>query len=246
MTVIATSPVATPAASTSAASSAAAPATTQSLNYNDFLSLLMAEMKNQDPTQPMDPSQMVSQLATVSEVGQAVQTNTSLASLLDGDLAHSGRTARRPDHRLFGRFDVRPGRLGQRDERRRGRHPHQWLDRLARQRRDSPVNEGDAIDLAILGRPNEVDLQHRLVLAARTSGDEGGASSDRRSDCRALLGLSPVLLSHAALRHTPSAFLDRVHRFNSCRGHQAADGARARVRACHPTGRLHRLRTVAR
>ena len=42
----------------------------------------MAEMKNQDPTQPMDPAQMVSQLATVSEVGQAVQTNTNLASLL--------------------------------------------------------------------------------------------------------------------------------------------------------------------
>jgi flagellar basal-body rod modification protein FlgD len=82
MTVTAPSPVSTPAASTSAASSSAAPAASQSLNYNDFLSLLMAEMKNQDPTQPMDPSQMVSQLATVSEVGQAVQTNTSLASLL--------------------------------------------------------------------------------------------------------------------------------------------------------------------
>ena len=82
MTVTAPSPVATPAASTSSASSAAATATTQSLNYNDFLSLLMAEMQNQDPTAPMDPSQMVSQLATVSEVGQAVQTNTSLASLL--------------------------------------------------------------------------------------------------------------------------------------------------------------------
>ena len=42
----------------------------------------MAEIKNQDPTQPMDPSQMVSQLATVWEVGQAVQTNTTLSSLL--------------------------------------------------------------------------------------------------------------------------------------------------------------------
>ena len=30
----------------------------------------------------MDPSTMVSQLATVSEVGQAVQTNTTLSSLL--------------------------------------------------------------------------------------------------------------------------------------------------------------------
>ena len=80
MTVAATSPVATSSASTSPASTASA--TTQSLSYNDFLTLLMAEMKNQDPTQPMDPSQMVSQLATVSEVGQAVQTNTNLASLL--------------------------------------------------------------------------------------------------------------------------------------------------------------------
>ena len=72
MTVAVTSPVASPAASTSTQSSAAA-AATQSLNYNDFLTLLMAEMKNQDPTQPMDPSQMVSQLATVSEVGRSVR-----------------------------------------------------------------------------------------------------------------------------------------------------------------------------
>ena len=79
MTVSATSPVASPATSTASGAAAAA---TQSLSYNDFLTLLMAEMKNQDPTQPMDPTQMVSQLATVSEVGQAVQTNTNLASLL--------------------------------------------------------------------------------------------------------------------------------------------------------------------
>ncbi len=81
MTVVAASPVASPSAQSSTASSSAA-AATNSLNYNDFLTLLMAEMKNQDPTQPMDPAQMVSQLATVSEVGQAVQTNTNLASLL--------------------------------------------------------------------------------------------------------------------------------------------------------------------
>ena len=81
MTVNATSPVSSPAASASTGASAAS-AATQSLTYNDFLTLLMAEMKNQDPTQPMDPSQMVSQLATVSEVGQAVQSNATLASLL--------------------------------------------------------------------------------------------------------------------------------------------------------------------
>ena len=66
----------------SAASSGAATPATNTLSYNDFLTLLMSELQNQDPTNPMDPAQMVSQLATVSEVGQAVQTNTTLASLL--------------------------------------------------------------------------------------------------------------------------------------------------------------------
>lgn len=77
------SPVST--AATAAASktpSTAAPSATNQLSYNDFLTLLMAELKNQDPSQPMDPAQMVSQLATVSQVGQAVQTNTNLQSLL--------------------------------------------------------------------------------------------------------------------------------------------------------------------
>ncbi len=101
MTVGAASPIPNPAAATSTGSSAAV-ATTQSLTYNDFLTLLMAEMKNQDPTQPMDPSQMVSQLATVSEVGQAVQTNTSLASLLTATSLNQaeqlvGRTITSPD-----------------------------------------------------------------------------------------------------------------------------------------------------
>ena len=107
----------------------------------------MAEMKNQDPTQPMDPSQMVSQLATVSEVGQAVQTNTTLSSLLDRDLAVAGRAAGRPDDHLVRRHDIGPGRLGQRHQHGRGRDPDQWRDRLARQWRERAVNEGDAIDL---------------------------------------------------------------------------------------------------
>ena len=83
MTVLAATPISSAAAtaSTASATSAQASATT-TLSYNSFLTLLMAELKNQDPTQPMDPSQMVSQLATISEVGQAVQTNTSLSSLL--------------------------------------------------------------------------------------------------------------------------------------------------------------------
>ena len=84
MTTSPVSPVAsaTQTQSASAASSAAA-AATNSLSYDDFLTMLMTELQHQDPTQPMDPTQMVSQLATVSEVGQAVQTNTTLSALLN-------------------------------------------------------------------------------------------------------------------------------------------------------------------
>lgn len=52
------------------------------LDYNSFLTMLVTELKNQDPTKPMDPTEMVTQIATISNVGQAVQTNATLASLL--------------------------------------------------------------------------------------------------------------------------------------------------------------------
>src|ERR1700729_503809 len=82
MTIPAISSTAAAQQASSAAATSPQPASTNSLSYDDFLTLLMSELKNQDPTQPMDPGQMVSQLATVSEVGQAVQTNATLASLL--------------------------------------------------------------------------------------------------------------------------------------------------------------------
>jgi flagellar basal-body rod modification protein FlgD len=68
---------------TSAASSASSAAQAATVNYNDFLKLLIAELKNQDPTSPMDATQQVSQLASFSQVEQQVQTNTNLASLLN-------------------------------------------------------------------------------------------------------------------------------------------------------------------
>jgi flagellar basal-body rod modification protein FlgD len=52
------------------------------VDYQSFLKLLVAEMKNQDPTQPMDATQQISQLAQFSSVEQAVQTNTKLDQLL--------------------------------------------------------------------------------------------------------------------------------------------------------------------
>jgi flagellar basal-body rod modification protein FlgD len=48
---------------------------------NTFLQLLVAQMKNQDPTSPMDSSQMTSQLAEINTVTGIGQLNTSLTSL---------------------------------------------------------------------------------------------------------------------------------------------------------------------
>lgn len=48
---------------------------------NTFLELLVTQLKNQDPTNPMDSSQMTSQLAQISTVQGISNLNTSLSSL---------------------------------------------------------------------------------------------------------------------------------------------------------------------
>ena len=52
------------------------------LDYNSFLRLLIASMKNQDPTKPNDPSETLSQLASFSGVEQGIKLNGKLESLL--------------------------------------------------------------------------------------------------------------------------------------------------------------------
>ncbi|HMN70963.1 MAG TPA: flagellar hook assembly protein FlgD [Rhodoblastus sp.] len=73
-------PASTPAAATGAQNVAGSGVST--LGYNDFLQLLMAQMRNQDPTAPTDSTQWVSQLATFSSVEQAVQANSKLDQIL--------------------------------------------------------------------------------------------------------------------------------------------------------------------
>jgi len=51
-------------------------------DYETFIKLLVTQMKNQDPTEPVDATQYVSQLASFSAVEQAVQTNAKLEALL--------------------------------------------------------------------------------------------------------------------------------------------------------------------
>ncbi|MFZ1110682.1 MAG: flagellar hook assembly protein FlgD [Rhodomicrobium sp.] len=56
--------------------------TNNTLDYNNFLQLLVAQLQNQDPTNPSDPTQFVSQLASFSAVEQQVNTNSKLDSML--------------------------------------------------------------------------------------------------------------------------------------------------------------------
>ena len=53
-----------------------------SVDYESFLKLLVAEMKNQDPTKPMESTDFIAQLATFSQVEQTVQSNTKLDQIL--------------------------------------------------------------------------------------------------------------------------------------------------------------------
>ena len=52
------------------------------VDYQSFLKLLVAQMKNQDPTNPMDSTQYVAQLAAFSNVEQSVQMNSKLEQIL--------------------------------------------------------------------------------------------------------------------------------------------------------------------
>ena len=47
-------------------------------DYNTFLQLLIAQVKNQDPTSPTDPAQYVQQFAALSQVQQGALTNQKL------------------------------------------------------------------------------------------------------------------------------------------------------------------------
>lgn len=80
----------TTTAQTTAASNA-------SLDYQAFLKLLIAEMKNQDPTDPTDPAEWMGQIASFSNVEQGIQTNAKLDALMtsmalsqvDGIIGHT-------------------------------------------------------------------------------------------------------------------------------------------------------------
>ena len=60
----------------------ASDASNAALNYDAFLRLLVAQMKNQDPTEPTDPAQSLAQLASFSAVEQSIKINAKLDNLM--------------------------------------------------------------------------------------------------------------------------------------------------------------------
>ncbi|MDY8108083.1 flagellar hook assembly protein FlgD [Fulvimarina sp. 2208YS6-2-32] len=70
------------ASQTTAAPTAAAKASKNDMNYDSFLKLLVAQMKNQDPMNPSNSTEYVAQLATFANVEQSIQTNTRLDSMM--------------------------------------------------------------------------------------------------------------------------------------------------------------------
>lgn len=51
-------------------------------NYDQFLQILTAQLRNQSPLEPMDANSFTEQLVQFSSVEQAIKTNDSLASLI--------------------------------------------------------------------------------------------------------------------------------------------------------------------
>jgi len=51
------------------------------MGEDQFIQLLVSQMQNQDPTQPMDGTQLAAQLAQFSSVEQLMNVNTKLDSI---------------------------------------------------------------------------------------------------------------------------------------------------------------------
>lgn len=58
------------------------PLTSLSSNFSNFLNMLMTQLKNQDPTSPMDANSFTTELVQFSGVEQQINTNASLTQLI--------------------------------------------------------------------------------------------------------------------------------------------------------------------
>ena len=69
---------------TATASSSSSSTTGSDISSSDFLTLLVTEMKNQDPTQPTDPNAYIQQLVGVNSLQQLISINQELGTATSG------------------------------------------------------------------------------------------------------------------------------------------------------------------
>lgn len=65
----------------------------QKITTQDFMTLLTTQLQNQDPTNPVDPTQFVTQLAQFTTLDQVTQINGLLQELVQSALAAPGSQA---------------------------------------------------------------------------------------------------------------------------------------------------------
>ena len=69
------------ASGTSQSSSTASASPSTAVTKNMFLQLLVAQLKNQDPLNPSDPAQFMSQLAQFQQLEQSMNTGQDIAAI---------------------------------------------------------------------------------------------------------------------------------------------------------------------
>jgi flagellar basal-body rod modification protein FlgD len=88
-----TNPLSSPTAQAGSDSSSSSGAASASISANDFLTLLVTEMKNQDPTANTDPNEYINQLVNVNSLEQLIDINQNLTTALGTNANSSSRTA---------------------------------------------------------------------------------------------------------------------------------------------------------
>jgi flagellar basal-body rod modification protein FlgD len=78
------------AASTGSSSASSSSSSAATISSNDFLTLLVTELQNQDPTSNADPNEYVNQLVAVNSLEQLVNINSTLSTDLGSSSSASG------------------------------------------------------------------------------------------------------------------------------------------------------------
>ena len=87
-------PMANSAAGTdSTGSTSSSSSSSATISANDFLTLLVTEMQNQDPTADTDPNEYINQLVQVNSLEQLIDINQNLTTALGGSTSGSGSSA---------------------------------------------------------------------------------------------------------------------------------------------------------